>query len=248
MAYRKRTQYRRRRQYRGRKRSRYGGRKWFKRKMRSTRQVVRGPAGILSADRYFTKLKYSTVYNAADASTALGYYNSFDFRGNGPYDPEAALGGGQPYGFDQLAAIYQRYRCYASKIRVKVHNLTGSSTTPYFMAVFPYATGAAPTDAGWYVNAAEQPYSRYVTRNAFDSSPTLKSVMSTAKIYGVNKTMVKSDTQFQSLVSTTPSYEWFWKVSFGQISPTVTSANTFNLQIDITYYMEFFDRAPINRS
>jgi len=41
-----------------------------------------------------------------------------NFRMNGLYDPRADLQGHQPYGFDQLMAIYKRFTCLGAKITV----------------------------------------------------------------------------------------------------------------------------------
>jgi len=52
------------------------------------------------------KLRYSCQVQAVHAE---GSPNHFEFRANGMYDPEVAVGGHQPYGFDQLTARYQHW-------------------------------------------------------------------------------------------------------------------------------------------
>lgn len=243
MAYRKRTQYRRRRQYRGRKRARYGGRKWFKRKMRPTRTISRQ----FMPDRHFTKLRYTQLINAADSFRGDGYYNFLDFRGNSLFDPDASLGGGQPLAFDQLAAIYNKYKVYASKITLKVQSLNNTGTVPYYLAVYPYSV-SPPSGTDWIGRVVEQPYCRFLTRNQYDHSPYLKSVMSTAKIWGLPKTAVKSDASYASDVTTNPLRQWNWRIAFGNMNDAATSATNYVVQVTVTYYCEFYMRRILQPS
>lgn len=61
------------------------------------------------------------------------YYNM-----NGLYDPDPALGGGQPYWFDQLSAVYSRYAVIGSKITV---DFTHSNPTLDTGDVGPWVVG-----------------------------------------------------------------------------------------------------------
>lgn len=61
------------------------------------------------------------------------YYNM-----NGLYDPDPALGGGQPYWFDQLSAVYSRYSVIGAKITV---DFTHSNPTADTGDVGPWVVG-----------------------------------------------------------------------------------------------------------
>lgn len=236
--YRKKTQYR--------KKSRYGGRKYIKRKMKAQTRTV----GIFMPDRYFTKLRYSYFKTVTDDNTLTPSRRSIEFRGNSLYDPDSSVGIGQnqPLGFDQLVQFYSRYRVYASKIVVRVHSLGATGTSPYYLAVIPYNTNTSFLSDNTLEKISEQPYSRYITRNQYDSNGYIKSVMSTAKIYGVPKTAVKVDDLYSSLVDNNPANQWAWMIAFGQLNPAVTTSTTYSMEIKITYYAEFYERKNLTRS
>lgn len=63
----------------------------------------------------FTKLKWSAHYQF---NLGAGTGATADFKINSCYDPVAAIGGTQPYYFDQYSAMYQRYRVYGVKINI----------------------------------------------------------------------------------------------------------------------------------
>lgn len=247
MAYRKRKYgYKKKgkKTYTGKRKSRYGGRRYIKRKMRAT--VRANPTYM--PDRYFTKLKYSSFNSVPDSVSPDGYYGTKIYRGNGLFDPDQAIGGQQPMGFDQLVTFYQRYRVYACKIWVRLHSLGGTGTTPYYLAVCPFI-GTTPTGFnGWITNITEQPYSRFRTRNQYDSNPSIKMCMSTAKIYGVNKSNVKNDDLFSSPTGTLPTNQWSYLLSYGNLNPAASAATNYITEVKITYYCEFYERRNLPRS
>jgi len=243
--------YRRRRYYGKRKlttrytkrKSRYGGRKYVKRKMKASSR--RG--NTFMSDRYFTKLKYNHFTQVTDPLSGQGYQASVIYRGNGLFDPEQAVGGQQPLGYDQLTSFYQRYRVYAAKIHVRVHSLGGTGTIPYFIATVPFVGTNYPSGT-WITDITEQPYSRYRTRNQYDSNSSIKHCMSTAKIYGINKSTVKNDDLFSSPVSTLPTNQWSYLISIGNLNPSASASTNYILETSITYYCEFYERRNLTRS
>lgn len=248
---RRRRRYRRfnRRYIKGK--SRYGGRKWFKRKLRANRVITRQ----FVPDRYFTKLHYSDYSNVSDALSPGGMWNYFNYRGNSLFDPDEALGGTQPYAFDQLAAMYASYRVYACKIRVKIHSLgPGNNSTltqraPFYVGIFPYTTDSTPpADAGWIENMTERPFNRIVTQNSMNHSPQITSTMSTAKIFGLPKVAVKTGPGYDAPVTTNPVSEWFWRVCFGQLNVSSQDSQQYALEVRLTYYCEFFSRKQLPKS
>lgn len=226
-----------------RKKTRYGGRKYVKRKMKAT---VRSNPTFMP-DRYFTKLQYSDFTTVTDALGTGGRWTSRIYRGNGIFDPDQAIGGMQPLAFDQLTAMYRRYRVYASKIHVRVHSLNSSGVAPYYLAVCPYA-GTNFSSTGWVNDIVEQPYVRYFTRNQYDANPAIKHCMSTAKIYGLNKNTVKTDDTFSAAAGSLPASQWSWIVAVGNLNVGASADTSYILEIKMTYYVEFYDRINLQRS
>ena len=72
--------------------------------------VPRNKIGFPQAMR--TKLRYSTrVEFSRSGTSAL----QFQLRGNGLFDPQTAVGGHQPRGFDEFMTTYEMYTVHGSK-------------------------------------------------------------------------------------------------------------------------------------
>lgn len=85
---------------------------------------------IVSVGRTFPK-KLRTVLRYVERNTltpTAGSYSELFFKCNGLYDPTDAIGGHQPYGFDQYAAIYNHYHVYKSVATVQF-SYVGSSNS-----------------------------------------------------------------------------------------------------------------------
>lgn len=75
------------------------------------------PARGLVAKKTKTILRYATASNIS-LPTGADYPTTVKFRVNGLYDPEEATGGHQPRGFDEMTALYKRYRVTRACIEV----------------------------------------------------------------------------------------------------------------------------------
>ena len=75
-------------------------------------------------------MKYSQTFTI---SSALGAVQRFNL--NNIYDPDRTGVGHQPYGYDQLGAIYNRYRVIACHWAINVYPSTG--TAPVRVAALP---------------------------------------------------------------------------------------------------------------
>lgn len=120
-------------------------------KSKRTRTVTRNTnvnRSLVSVGRAFPKkirtvLRYATDVFGALNPGSLSYAQLF-FKANGLYDPEDAIGGHQPYGFDQYAAIYNHYHVYKSTC--KVQWICPPATTEGMMVGVNITPGASDTD------------------------------------------------------------------------------------------------------
>ena len=95
------------------------GKRGAVRKMTNVNKSL-GP--LLPAQRYITSMKYSQTFTI---SSALGAVQRFNL--NNIYDPDRTGVGHQPYGYDQLGAIYNRYRVIACHWAINVYPSTGTA-------------------------------------------------------------------------------------------------------------------------
>jgi hypothetical protein len=158
----------------------------------------------------------------------------------------ATTGTIQPVGFDYWASMYERYRVIGSKCRV-VASLVGTGTgggvggaASLTVALYPSnATGGLVTIS----DAIAQPLAKNSDATHAQRA-VLQSVMSTSKISG-NKAVEGAD-QFQATIGANPANEWYWNIGF--VCGAAYSSTDVNIDICITYDVEFFDRAQLNRS
>lgn len=113
--------------------------------------IVRPQAG---KQGQMVKQRYVCVGAVSIAASSSGYLT---LSLNSLYDPEVTVSGGrdgQPKGFDQLAAMWERYLVHAVSWKV---SLTGESILQSYCAVVPHQTELGGYVAGLVGTAAEFP-------------------------------------------------------------------------------------------
>lgn len=189
--------------------------------------IVRG-AGKVFADRYFCNLRYNYVSTMVPAAVT-------DYRQlavNGAFDPYLGVGGGQPMGFDQLSALYLKYRIHSSKIRIKACNLTA---IPVALIVYPESSSSAPVSIE---NDREQRYSKEKLISAVTAggTTTLNHAISVKKLFGTKQL----DDIYSGICATAnPSATAAWNVAVYSVDGTTNVSVP--VQIMVEYNIEFYD-------
>lgn len=150
------------------------------------------------------------------------------FRANGMYDPDTALGGHQPYGFDQLMALYNRYVVLGAKITITA--VPAASFASYIIAckLSDNATLLSTTPTV----LQEQPGYKYrlITNGNTTPSPRLTMGYSARKL--CRPGFMNNDT-YQGTVNKDPDDQWYFTVLTCSAVPSVDNgAMTFNIRID----------------
>lgn len=207
-----------------------------KRKSKPTYTVVRSPVGGIFNDRLFTKVRYNYLYTMTGASLPS---HNIQMRLNGPYDPVAAAGGGQPLGWDQLSAMYLKYKVHHCNITIKANNLT---TVPTYIVCYPVST-ASP--AVGLQSDTEQRYSknRLISGSAGGGTGILKNAMTVKKLFGEKML----DDQFEALTaSAVPTQQGYWNVSCYSVDGS--TAVNMPVMISVEYFVEFTDPVRLGLS
>lgn len=103
------------------------------------------------------KLKYSDAFNLASDATLTSYTGSqYVFRLNSLYDPDLTGTGHQPYGFDQYAALFNRYK--VDKVTVDVIFTTpgGSYDMACLVAIRPPQNSTSLSNV-FFASLSERP-------------------------------------------------------------------------------------------
>lgn len=176
---------------------------------------------------------------------SLAALPSFDyqFRLNSLFDPNLTGTGHQPKGFDQLAALYNRYRVYAAKYR-----LTFAQTSN----AIPLYCGAAPTNTltGFtdITDHAETAFAKYIV--SVNSNPLpigqFTGKVDLAELNGKTRVAYASDDTTQALVSTNPAEQLNLHVMVQSLDNSTNVA--MQVIVQIWYDCEFSDPAQLGQS
>lgn len=219
------------------RRPRPKGKRRVKRSQRKGNKVTSSFSSSLTVpDRYYTKLKFSGRF---EQTVAAGVTLTENFRGNGPRDPLVAAGGTSANGWARLAALYDRYRCFGSTIKVMAFAPSSSSPIECVIHGSPNLTGYT-TPLPYEIK--ELPNTKFWFTQDGLALPTSQRTMylSTAKAAGRSHQEVKVDDAFQTVTTADPPDQWYWR--FSAKNALTASPTTLNYYVEVTYYVEFFER------
>lgn len=204
-------------------------------------------AGSIVPDKVRVRLPFSTTINFTNIADS---YAENIFRMNSCYDPDLTGIGNQPRGFDQWSGFYNRYRVVCSTINVKAmpqfESGSGGNTASARVVVFPSTNQAGVSD----IDAAlEQPYRKSFNTGFYqggEKDEYVKTRMPVAQFAGVKESAIYDSQVYSAFVSTNPATEFYWVV--GVSNESGTSSLSLDVNITITYYVEFFDRLQLSGS
>jgi len=160
-------------------------------------------------DVFPVKLKYDD-FRAVTASVNQGIYV---YRINSIFDPDFTGVGGQPGGFDQLKALYGRYRVMAFKYKVELEVITASDAASLVCAPVDNSAFSTTAEA-----LADLRHASPVSSAQFGSA---KAVVSggfhVGELLGYSDASVLANTNMDAAVTANPTFQQFlficWETS-----------------------------------
>jgi len=189
----------------------------------------------------YAKLKY--VVHTNGAGSGVNAAVSYQYRANGMFDPEVAMGGHQPYGFDQLMAQYEHYTVLKSTIELEIVDLTDDSTQNFMLSVHQaLGAPAAAFAAGGSNGLNEMPIvSKVLIPNTGIVQTRHRNAKLSAnmpKIFGVTAQAMIGDSRFQGDFGADPTEDCYYGVTY--YTPTGTAEAKSNMfKVTIIYYAVF---------
>jgi len=184
-------------------------------------------------------LKYVTTYNQALGAVS-GAATSAQFRANSLFDPDVALGGHQPYGYDQLAAMYQKYVVVSSSCVVTL-NIGSLATYSGEFGVNVADTTAPSTNRDTLMESQYSTWKNFISTNG---PLSVKLNFDAAKYFDV-KDLQESD-DIIAAVSANPTRQAYFNVWAAPDSGLI--ANTVYITVAISYDVLFFEPAEVTGS
>lgn len=197
--------------------------------------------------RYMCRLRYAqTKTYTTGAAGVSGTENAFSL--NSLYDPDITGVGHQPYGFDQVAALYSKYIVHSVDVQLRCVTPGGSNDLCIIAAV----TGAqAISLSGISVDAATEKQG-IMTKTVSASGVNRNAVISLSGI-SIWKTLGLSKPQYLAelgtygaAVSASPSIASVLRVNVASYDGT--ASETVTIQTVIIYHVEMYDRVVQGQS
>lgn len=182
--------------------------------------------------RFITKMKYAEAVTVS-ASGIAGY----KWNLNSLYDPNRSGAGHNPYGYDQLSALYNRYRVISCRYVVSCI----SDSVNIAFAVLP--ANESLSLIGTVSEARENPRCKYLvqTPTSGGNLKVLKGNVYLPSLVGATKTAYMADDRYQAIVGNSPT-ELAVLNAYAQglnDDPTFNAQPTFNILLE--YTVEWFD-------
>lgn len=173
------------------------------------------------------KLRY---HETITINPAMGVAGTYTFSANGLYDPNISGTGRQPYGFDQLCALYNKYHVTGSRMTIT----PVTSDSYYILGVKLCDITTLNTSTPDYI--MEQPgfKKRIIANNASAVSPAVSMTFSAKKFFRLkSKAFVLADDSLSGTTASNPAENGFFIIVFQPATNGQDLSNTtFQVQID----------------
>lgn len=190
-------------------------------------------------------VRYNQIQTIAQTTMALPTY--VYFRGNGAWDPQAAVGGQSPYMWSVYSLMYARYRCYACKISLRLLDASATTTDTVQVLLRPTLPANYASAADSWAVATNQPFCKTTYVQDFTNmGRTLKHYATTAKMFGIPRVGVSLEQDFSAVVTGGPVNDWDWEI--GIQNSDLTSTASLNLEIKLKYYLTFYEPSRIEQA
>lgn len=192
------------------------------------------------AQRYISKHKYAEV--RVVTGPAGGGLVQYNFNLNSLYDPNLTGTGHQPYGYDQMVDIYNRYRVFRVDYAISAYN-TDSTTGVSVVGALP--SNEPITVSGGVSELMENPRAKYITQANGATLKVLKGSISLPSLVGRSKSQYMADDRYQALSTSSPSELAILNIMAGTMTGTSgaggSGTNVMNLSVSLVYHVEWFD-------
>lgn len=218
----------------------------FRRKRPIRRRKTRGAfSQFVSASPFPTyyrcKMFYSHVLTALAPQAVTGFFGAEHiFRLNSLYDPDFAGVGGQPYGFDQMAALYRRYKVTGVRIDISIYNPNEDGVI--VGALLQPPEGTATLTGKSMEDIGDLPMCTYrVLHNTGNQRARIIQYMPMHKLAGLSPLQFKANAgDFVSLVTTNPALYPYIRIAVGSIIGSTTASC--QIHCKFTFYSTFYER------
>lgn len=196
------------------------------RTLRKRRTVLVNRAITPVPQRFITQHKYSTTFTIGAAQPI------YRFNLNSLYDPDLTGTGHQPYGFDQMAALFNRYRVFGVSYIVNGYQFNN----PIRIGCVATNDSASPSNLATLI---ELPRSKSTIQVNGGAKSQLKGYVNLPSLTGRTKAEYMADDRYQAQNNTNPQEALILNVMAQSLSDT--SLESCTMMVTLNFHCEWFD-------
>lgn len=178
------------------------------------------------------RMRVKLVYTHQYGDTATIGYDIRQYNLNSLYDPDRSGTGHQPMHYDQLTAIYNRYRVLSAKVTIS-YSLCGANG-----AICAVLGSNSDTSITNYNELLEQPIVSSKTLAYLGDPVVIVKKFSLAKLSGATRTEYKGSDRYEALTNASPTETLIAHVGIADLK-YASFAYTYNIKIE--YIADMFD-------
>lgn len=191
--------------------------------------------------RKYAKLKYSCT--ATSAGIGVGSLSAFEYRAEGMYDPEVAVGGHQPYGFDQLMTQYFHYTVLRSTCTAEIESTSVNSNQVWMLALYNASATLGAAYAAGGTNALHElpiiSQTLMLTGGEYGGrARSMRLSFDAARTFGKPYSNLIGDSRFQGDEAHNPTEDAFFGL-VGYDPSGAANNDTVRFKVNIVYYAVF---------
>lgn len=191
----------------------------------------------------FPMVRNCKLVYGVDIPLTTTTFTGYRLRLGSLYDPDLTGTGHQPRGFDELAAIYSRYRVYGCAVKITSVISSGVAGTAY-LCVQPYPLNSTSNPSS-FLEAQEIVNSRIIPIS--DSRKNVfKAYYPSHVALGVTKREFMNNDDYSAAVTTNPVNCGVLHIALA--SPNQTTTCTATINVIMTFYCQFSERGKLPQS
>lgn len=210
----------------------YSKRRSYKKKQQTTISVTKALTPIPS--RYITRMKYAEAVPMSSAGMSTYRWNL-----NSIWDPNRTGIGHQPYAYDQLSTLYNRYRVISC--RYVVSAIADGSNIQ--CAVLPSNDASPPISN--VSECRENPRAQYIVQNPGGNLKVMKGKVNLPQLMGRTTEQYMASDKYEAIVTSSPTEIGILHVFTQGFNDDPTFNPNATINILLEYTVEFFD--PFNQ-
>lgn len=176
--------------------------------------------------RFLTQHKYSTTFTIGSLTPV------YRFNLNSLYDPDQTSTGHQPYGFDQMAALFNRYRVYGVSYQVQGYQFNN----PIRIGCVASNDSTSPSNLATLI---ELPRSKSAIQVNGGAPVKLTGYVNLPSLTGRTKAQYMADDRYQATNNSNPQEALILNVMAQSLSDSALESCT--MLVTLNFHCEWFD-------